>query len=299
MKIKNFLLYIEIQTKITSLLTFTLVMLLLNYHGVDIKVLETAVFFLGMFTFDLTTTAINNYIDSKTNDEEFGFSRKTLKMMLFSLLALSIVLGLWLVYLTDWVVLLLGMFSFAVGILYTYGPIAISRQPYGEIISGVLYGYVIPFIIVYINLQDQFLDVSVGSSIQIVLNTKLFVQFTIFGLIPTLITAAIMLGNNVCDLKKDIQVNRYTLPYYIGQNKALILLIALYAFVFVGIILGVISGLYPIYMLLVLLISPKVIKNAKDLGIEFSKERSFPFVIQNFIMISVSMILFMIIANIL
>lgn len=299
MKIKNFLLYIEIQTKITSLLTFTLVMLLLNYHGVDIKVLETAVFFLGMFTFDLTTTAINNYIDSKTNDEEFGFSRKTLKMMLFSLLALSIVLGLWLVYLTDWVVLLLGMFSFAVGILYTYGPIAISRQPYGEIISGVLYGYVIPFIIVYINLQDQFLDVSVGSSIQIVLNTKLFVQFTIFGLIPTLITAAIMLGNNVCDLKKDIQVNRYTLPYYIGQNKALSLLIALYAFVFVGIILGVISGLYPIYMLLVLLISPKVIKNAKDLGIEFSKERSFPFVIQNFIMISVSMILFMIIANIL
>lgn len=299
MKIKNFLLYIEIQTKITSLLTFTLVMLLLNYHGVDIKVLETAVFFLGMFSFDLTTTAINNYIDSKTNDEEFGFSRKTLKVMLFSLLALSIVLGLWLVYLTDWVVLLLGMFSFAVGILYTYGPIAISRQPYGEIISGVLYGYVIPFIIVYINLQDQFLDVSVGSSIQIVLNTKLFVQFTIFGLIPTLITAAIMLGNNVCDLKKDIQVNRYTLPYYIGQNKALSLLIALYAFVFVGIILGVISGLYPIYMLLVLLISPKVIKNAKDLGIEFSKERSFPFVIQNFIMISVSMILFMIIANIL
>ncbi len=299
MKLKNFLLYIEIQTKITSLLTFTLVMLLMSYHGVEIKVLETAVFFAGMFTFDLTTTAINNYIDSKSNDEDFGFSRQTLKIMLFVMLGVSALFGLWLVFLTDWIVLLLGMFSFAVGISYTYGPIAISRQPYGEIISGILYGYVIPFIIFYINLQDKFLMVNLGEVINISINTKLLINFIIFGIVPTLITSAIMLGNNVCDVDKDVLVNRFTLPFYIGKENALKLLIALYVFVYVGIILGVISGLYPLYTLVVLLLSPVVIKNAKDLGIEFSKERSFPYVIKNFILISMSLILVMVVANIL
>lgn len=298
MKLKNFLLYVEIQTKITSLMTFTLVMLVLNYHGVEINVLATSIFFLSMFIFDLTTTAINNYIDSKSNDEDFGFSRETLKIMLFTMLAISAALGLYLVYLTDWIVLILGMFSFAVGICYTYGPIAISRQPYGEIISGVLYGYVIPFILFYINLGDKFLNVDIGETINIVINTKMMIQFLIFGIVPTLITAAIMLGNNVCDVERDVLVNRFTLPFYIGKDNALKLLVGLYATVFVAIIVGVLSGLYPLIMLAVLLISPIVIKNAKSLGIEFSKERSFVYVIKNFIMISMSMILVMVIANI-
>lgn len=294
---KDFLRYIEIQTKITSILTFSLVMLVLTYHHVDIKFLETSVFFAGMFTFDLTTTTINNYIDSKTNGEDFGFSRKTLKFILISLLGLSIVLGLWLVVLTDWVVLLLGMFAFAVGIIYTFGPIAISRQPYGEIVSGVLYGYVIPFLIVYINLGDTFLYVNLGKFMSINVNILLLVKFAILGLIPTLLTAGIMLGNNACDLEKDVLVKRYTLTYYIGQKNSGKLLWSLYALVFVGVVLGVVSGVYPISMLLVLILAPKVLGNAKALGIEFSKETSFPYVIQNFIIIMVAMILIMATSN--
>ncbi len=295
---KNFLRYIEIQTKITSLMTFTLVMLVLNYHHIEIRWLETLVFFGGMFLFDLTTTTINNYIDSKSNDEDFGFSRNTLKMILFTLLGSSIVFGIWLVYLTDYIVLILGIISFFIGIIYTYGPIAISRQPYGEIVSGVLYGYVIPFILIYINMKESFLSVSLGSRLEIILNTKYFIGFLILGFIPTLITAAIMLGNNVCDVEKDVLVHRYTLPFYLGKDKSLMLLISLYAFVFVGIGVGVITGVFPKLMLLAFIISPKVLKNAKDLGIEFSKERSFPYVIQNFIMISMSMILIMVINKI-
>lgn len=294
---KNFLRYIEIQTKITSLMTFTLVMLVLDYHQVKINWLETLVFFMGMFLFDLTTTTINNYIDSKSNDEDFGFSRKTLKVILFALLFLSIAFGLWLVFLTDYIVLIFGMFSFFVGIIYTYGPIAISRQPYGEIVSGVLYGYIIPFILIYINLQEKFLSITLSDTILIILNSKIFIGFMILGFIPTLLTAAIMLGNNVCDVEKDVLVNRYTLPFYLGKKQSLRLLILMYIFVFIGVITGVVAGLYPVWMLLMLLISPKVIKNAKDLGIEFSKEKSFPYVIKNFVLISMSMILIMTIVN--
>lgn len=294
---KNFLRYIEIQTKITSLMTFTLVMLVLDYHQVKINWLETLVFFMGMFLFDLTTTTINNYIDSKSNDEDFGFSRKTLKVILFSLLFLSIAFGLWLVFLTDYIVLIFGMFSFFVGIIYTYGPIAISRQPYGEIVSGVLYGYIIPFILIYINLQEKFLSITLSDTILIILNSKIFIGFMILGFIPTFLTAAIMLGNNVCDVEKDVLVNRYTLPFYLGKKQSLRLLILMYIFVFIGVITGVVAGLYPVWMLLMLLISPKVIINAKDLGIEFSKEKSFPYVIKNFVLISMSMILIMTIVN--
>lgn len=287
---KNFLNYVEIRTKITSLMTFILVLLLLIYHHVEIKLLETVVFFAGMFIFDLTTTTINNYIDSKSNHQDYGFSRKTLKVILFALLGISTGFGLWLVFLTDYIVLLIGAFCFFVGIIYTFGPIAISRQPYGEIVSGILYGYFIPFLLLYINLQEKFLTVDLNKTILISLNADILIKFIIFGFVPTLLTSAIMLGNNTCDVEKDILVKRYTLPYYIGQANAVKLLWSLYALVYVGVGVGVVAGVYHPLMLLMLLTAPRVLKNAKEFGKECNKERSFPYVIKNFIMIMVSLI---------
>lgn len=290
---KRLLKYTEIQTKITSLMTFILVILLLLYHNIPLKGYETLVFFAGMFIFDLTTTAINNYIDSKNNDQDFGLSRKTMKLILFTLLGISILFGLWLVVLTDIIVLLIGAFCFFVGIVYTFGPIAISRQPYGEIISGVLYGYFIPFLLLYINLQEQFMYVSVDGFLNIHINLEILIGFMIFGLIPTLLTAAIMLGNNTCDVKKDILVDRYTLPYYIGQKKSAKLLWVLYFSVYISLILAVITKVYHPLMLVGLITMPKVLNNAKEFGVLKDKEKSFPFVIQNFIMIMFTLIVLM------
>lgn len=293
---KRLLKYTEIQTKITSLMTFILVILLLLYHNIPLKGYETLVYFAGMFIFDLTTTAINNYIDSKSNDQDFGLSRKTMKLILFTLLGISILLGLWLVVLTDIIVLLIGAFCFFVGIVYTFGPIAISRQPYGEIISGVLYGYFIPFLLLYINLQEQFMYVSVDGFLNIHINLEILIGFMIFGLIPTLLTAAIMLGNNTCDVEKDIIVDRYTLPYYIGQKNAVKLLWVMYFSVYVSLVIAVVTQVYHPIMLVGLLTMPKVLSNAKAFGILVDKEKSFPYVIQNFIMIMITLIILMIIS---
>lgn len=287
---KRLLKYTEIQTKITSLMTFILVILLLLYHNIPLKGYETLVFFAGMFIFDLTTTAINNYIDSKNNDQDFGLSRKTMKLILFTLLGISILFGLWLVVLTDIIVLLIGAFCFFVGIVYTFGPIAISRQPYGEIVSGVLYGYFIPFLLFYINLGEAFVSVSLSTTLSIHLNVEYGLMFLVFGIVPTLLTAAIMLGNNTCDLERDIKVNRFTLVYYIGQRNAIHLMYALYSLVYVGIILGVILGIYPIYMLGVLLSAVLALKHVHAFGLLCDKEKSFPYVIKNFIMIMMLMI---------
>lgn len=286
----KFFRYTEIQTKITSLMTFTLVILLLKYLDLPIKPLETAIFFAGMFVFDLTTTAINNYIDSKSIAHEFGLTRTQMKLILFSLLAISIALGLWLVALTDWIVLLVGMFCFFVGIVYTFGPIAISRQPYGEIVSGVLYGYFIPFLLFYINLGNSFMSVTLSTTLTIDVNVEYGLMFLVFGIVPTLLTAAIMLGNNTCDLERDIKVNRFTLVYYIGQKNAVYLMYTLYSLVYVGIILGVILGIYPIYMLAVLVSAILALKHVYAFGLHCDKQKSFQYVIKNFIMIMILMI---------
>ena len=152
--IERFFNYVELRTKITSTFAFLMAIAFLFYSKQPIRLRETLVFFASMFLFDLTTTAINNYIDTKTNDQKLQFKRSIALAILFVLLGLSTFLGFYLVYLTDIVVLFLGALCFMCGILYTFGPVPISRQPWGEILSGIFYGFFIPFILLYMNMPE-------------------------------------------------------------------------------------------------------------------------------------------------
>lgn len=136
--IKRFLSYVEITTKITSIFAFFMTLGYLFYIKQSLHWKATLVFFVAMFLLDLATTAINNYIDTKTNTQILQFSRKIALSIIAFLLAISACLGLYLVYLTDVVILLLGVICFGVGIFYTFGPIPISRLPFGEIFSGAI-----------------------------------------------------------------------------------------------------------------------------------------------------------------
>ena len=93
---------------------------------------RTIIFFFSMFLFDLTTTAINNYIDTKNNGQKLQFKRKTALLIIYILFAVSTALGLYLAYITDVVILLAGGLCFLCGVFYTYGPVPISRQPLGR-----------------------------------------------------------------------------------------------------------------------------------------------------------------------
>ena len=57
-------------------------------------------------------------------------------------------------------------------------------------------------------------------------------------------TSNIMLANNICDVERDVQSKRYTLPYYIGQKKALLLYYGLYGVAYLSIVLTVIVGVF-------------------------------------------------------
>lgn len=292
--IKRFLDYVEIKTKITSVLTFILTILFLVYKQIEINWTLTSIFFASMLLFDLTTTAINNYIDTKTNTQILQFKRANALAIIYILFAISTALGLWLAVLIDLVVLIVGGICFLAGVFYTYGPIPISRQPFGEFFSGLFYGLLIPFLIFYINSPKGEI---IGYSLDfdtwefgLTLGIVPILELLLFAIIPFCLTANIMLTNNICDLEKDVLVKRYTLPYYLGKKSLWLFVLFTYA-PFLAVILLVICGFFPLILLGVLLLIPLVFINMKTFLKVQDKATTFNVSIKNFILTSVGCIL--------
>lgn len=283
---KRFLDYVEIRTKITSIFAFLITLALLVYQKQPIRWDLTLLFFASMFLFDLTTTAINNYIDTRNNHQILQFNRRTALIIIYVLFTFSAVLGLYLAVLTDIVIFLIGGLCFLCGVFYTYGPVPISRQPLGEAISGIFYGLLIPFIILYINLPaGTFLSLNVNlMTISLDLQVLPLFSLILFSIAPFATTANIMLANNICDLEKDIAVKRHTLPYYIGK-KALYLFAGLYYLTYLATIAMVIfTILSPICLLSLVTIIP-VQKNINVFLKKQEKATTFLMSIKNYVII--------------
>ncbi|HKL99743.1 MAG TPA: UbiA family prenyltransferase, partial [Mobilitalea sp.] len=252
----------------------------------------TGLFFGAMFIFDLTTTAINNYIDTKNNHQTLQFKRKIALIIIYLLFAIATAMGIYLAYLTDIVVLLTGGICFLCGVFYTYGPVPISRMPLGEALSGIFYGLLIPFILLYINMPaGTFLVMEVSlETISMDIQVIPMLSLLLFAIIPFCTTANIMLANNICDLEKDVAVRRHTLPYYIN-TKALYLFAGLYYMTYVATIAMVILRiLSPICLLSLFTIFP-VHNNIKTFFKKQEKATTFIVAIKNYVIIMGSVVL--------
>lgn len=284
--INRFFNYVEIKTKITSFFAFLITLAYIFYIEKPINWEVTLIFFSSMFIFDLATTAINNYIDTKTNNQTLAFNRNTAFTIIIILLGISTVLGLYLAYKTDVVILILGAICFLCGIFYTFGPVPISRQPLGEVFSGVFYGLFIPFILLYINLpKGTFITLYLSlKTISLDINVTPIITVLLLSIIPMCTTANIMLANNICDLDKDIATKRYTLPYYLG-NKALYLFAGIYYVAYLAIIIMVmVKIMHPIFLVTLLTIFI-VQKNINQFLKLQDKETTFNCSIKNFIVL--------------
>jgi len=285
--IKRFLDYVEITTKITSVLTFLMTVAYLFSIKQPINGKRTLIFFASMFLFDLTTTAINNYVDTKTNDQTLQFKRRTAFFIILILFVLSAALGIYLAYLTDVAVLLLGGLCFLCGVLYSYGPIPISRQPFGEIFSGFFYGLLIPFILLYINMpKGTYFSFAINfQTISLNLQIMPLITVLLLSAAPVCVTANIMLANNLCDIENDILVKRYTLPYYLGKHKALSLFAGLYYLTYFATIVMVILRILSPVCLLSLLTVFFVQKNINKFIKKQDKATTFILAVKNFVII--------------
>ncbi|NLA86954.1 MAG: UbiA family prenyltransferase [Clostridiales bacterium] len=290
--VKRFLSYVEIKTKITSIFPFLMTLAYLYYNGKDIHPLRTAVFFCGMLLFDLTATTINNYEDTKKNRQTLQFNRRTAFYITAVLFLFSAVLGIYLVSLTDIVVLLLGGLCFLFGVLYSWGPLPLSHSPLGEAASGFFYGFVIPLILYYINAPKALFTYSVSMErISADINVSPAVGFLLLSVMPFCLTAGVMLANNICDLERDVKVRRYTLAYYL-KRRAVYVFALLYYTAYASVIVMVIAGFLSPLSLLVLITLIPVQKNITVFMKKQVKEETFTVSIQNFIlMMSVHIIL--------
>lgn len=284
--VNRFLDYVEIRTKITSTFAFLMTIALLVYHKQSIDWKLTLVFFASMFLFDLTTTAINNYIDTKTNNQTLQFKRKTALIIILVLFGISTAFGLYLAYMSDVVIFLIGGLCFLCGVFYTYGPLPISRMPLGEFFSGLFYGFFIPFIILYLNTpKGTFLSFDINSqSVSVELMIWPIASLLLFAIIPFCTTANIMLANNMCDLKKDILVKRHTLPYYVGK-KSIYLYAGIYYMTYLATIVMVVVGILSPICLLSLLTILIVQKNIKQFMKKQDKATTFILSIKNYVII--------------
>lgn len=287
--IKKFLKFVEIQTKITSTFAFANTLMYMLFLKEPINVPLMIIFCIAAFIFDLTTTAINNYIDSKDYPEMLPFRRDVSLFLIICMLIISTVMGLYLAFKTGIVVLLLGALCFAIGIFYTFGPLPISRIPLGEVFSGIAYGMFIPFLMVYINNPDNYivLDYKDGVlSVHFMLWS--LISFIFFSLINTFTTSNIMVANNTCDLEEDIAVNRHTLIFYIGKKNGIRLFAGLYYLCYLAVIGMVILRILPPIALIFILSLPLVERNIKVFRKKQVKPDTFVCGIKNFIIVNTS-----------
>ncbi|MDO4800269.1 MAG: UbiA family prenyltransferase, partial [Bacillota bacterium] len=212
--IKRFFDLVELRTKITSVFAFGLALAYLFLNQVAIHWDRTAIFFVSMLAIDMMATALNNVKGARSEKETLPVSKRNAWIIIALLAWIGVGLGLYLSRIAGMVVLATGALCFFFGVLYSYGPVPISYTPLGEVTSGIFYGLVIPFLTLQINyptgtlLEIRYLGMSVSANFQVMPILKLL----ILSAIPVLLTANIMLANNLCDLEKDRAIGRHTLP---------------------------------------------------------------------------------------
>ncbi|ASW42217.1 1,4-dihydroxy-2-naphthoate polyprenyltransferase [Clostridium isatidis] len=298
MKIKSFLKLVEIQTKAASVIPYFLASLFVYYRYNIFNFKNAIIMFFSMLIFDMTTTAINNYIDyaKAIKKEGFGYESHNaivrdklnpdhVRYLIYAMLGTAALLGLLLVANTNIVVLLLGALAFVIGITYTFGPIPISRTPFGELFSGLAMGFLLTFITMYIHIFDRGIlniDYTNFNSINIVFNLKELVILFIVCLPAITGIANIMLANNICDIEDDIVNKRYTLPIYIGKENALKLFKWLYYIGYMAIVIAVVIRVLPLYSLLSVLVLKKVKENIDKFNELQTKKDTFGLAVENF-----------------
>jgi 1,4-dihydroxy-2-naphthoate octaprenyltransferase len=201
--IKRFLNFAEIQTKIASVLPFLTALAYCFYLQSYINLRSSILFFIGMVLFDMTVTMINNYIDRRQANETGFFSRVVSLAIIFCTITLAACIGLFLSWMHGLGFLLAGVFCFAVGVGYTYGPMPISRSPYGELASGITMGFVIPFLVMKINTQGFIKFFFDNMNATVVLDLSGLLKFGLVCVPLIICVANVMLANYICDMEAD------------------------------------------------------------------------------------------------
>ena len=261
MSLDVFLELVEIKAKTASVIPFLLGVCFSAYYFHNVNVVLAVVFFIAMVLFNMAVDMLDNYNDYHHAVDKVEYQQKTNiigrenlspRLVLGMLVTFSIIaalMGLWLVVKAGWPVLWLGIFCFAVGILYSSGPHPLSSLPLGELFSGFTMGFMILLISVYLNTYQVF-----------TWNWANLWRTFIVALPDELWISNLMLANNLCDAAEDERNRRTTIIHYIGIENGLRTFSFKNVLAFLVIVLSPIIKIAPWTVWLTLVIVPFVYK---------------------------------------
>ncbi|MDR1000734.1 MAG: UbiA family prenyltransferase [Clostridiales bacterium] len=280
----RFLKFIEITTKLASLVPFFIGVAYVFYKTGTINAGHTALLLLDVMLFDLPVTMINNYLDKRRSGEPPHFGKAFSLSLIIIMVALSFAIGIWFTVNYGLVTLAVGGLCFFVGIFYSATPICLNRTPYGEIFSGLTQGFCITFLVAFINMPAGYFATLAlnGVSLKGNINMVTVGEIMIVTLPAVFCISNIMLANNICDVERDAKTDRYTLPYYIGHKSSLALYSAIYGAAYAAIVVGVLLRALPWTCLLLLLTIPPIKKNVIRFVEKPQKAVTFVLSINNF-----------------
>lgn len=225
---------------------------------------------IGSVALQAGTNLVNDYYDDKKGlDQERvhgpgGFIQKGdikathVLAVGVACFALGAAIGLYLVSVAGSFILWLGVFSVAVGFLYTAGPLALAYIGMGEIAVFIFMGPVIVIGAYYVQARAVPLPVILAS---------LPIGFLV---------AAILHANNLRDLDFDRQFNKRTLATVLGRHGANIEYYALVGATYLTLMITVLLGSAPWPTLLALLTLPMAFRLIKIVARETEPARLQP-----------------------
>lgn len=282
MNFKIFAELVELKAKTASIFPFIMGMLYSWYHFQQLSVKNMLLFFISMLFFNMAVDILDNYMDYHNATDVHDYKHETniigrenlslplIKGLILFFITIASLIGLYLAMTTSWIILWLGLFSFAVGIFYSAGPRPLSSLPIGEIASGVTMGIIIPLICVYLNVYNL-----------TAFDGQLIGQVVLFALPSACAIANLMLANNTCDLEEDELNKRYTLVHYLGKPNSLKLFQLLVILSFLVATLATYLDIMPWTVYFIWLIFPKIWKNTQRYLKKQIKLETFPLAVQN------------------
>ncbi len=310
-QIKAFFKFVEIQTKVASFFPFLIGTLFAVYMDIGIDIPNLLLMFFSLLMIDLSTTGLNHYMDYRRAVLRSGyhyqvhnplgkgdFSEKAAKTSLLIMLSLGAIFGIGLVLRTDLWVLLFGAMAFFIGVVYSFGPVPISRTILGELMSGVFMGGLIPLLSFYIHAYTVTpLELSYqGGILSLFVDIELLLPLFMLSLPLIALIAGIMLANNTCDREEDFINKRYTLPVTMGLEKSLTLYKILVGLSYLSIAFGIGLDILPIACALVFVTMPAVTKQTTAFTSRPVKGETFINAVKNFVFVAGSTALGLIVA---
>ncbi|WP_057767270.1 prenyltransferase [Companilactobacillus tucceti] len=276
-------LFIELSEIRTTILDFAWFVLAVSYSYLTIGTfdfLNGILGFIAVLFIHILINFHNNYMDFKhSKSEEYrrkistiGINRESLvivKKWMYGLTIFPLLIGVFLIYRTNWWTLLIGIICVLIGFSYSAGPRPLNSTIFGSSVVAIAISILIPVVYVYLGTVDS------GR-----LTSSMIINAVIVCLPNAFAMFSAQLCNDTCDLEADKKNGRHTLVVQIGRANALSLFKASWWLTFLLIPILAVLQVVPYITMIAVLLYPNIWDNYHPYLKEQVKRKTYPLVMK-------------------